>query len=179
MPVGTVGANGGDGDGKIAIVGVACRAPGASTPAELWSLLRAGRDAVGEPPAERAGLGGAAATAQGGYVERAFEFDYGFFEISPTEASRMDPQQRLLLQATWDALEDAGISPASIRGSRTGVFVGISHSNYADVLAPPRASRATRSWARGRRSASRPTASPICSTCAARASPSTRRAPRP
>ena len=135
-PVGTVAANGGGGDGKVAIVGIACRLPGASTPAELWSLLRAGRDAVGEPPAERAGLGGAAATAQGGYVERAFEFDYGFFEISPTEASRMDPQQRLLLQATWDALEDAGISPASIRGSRTGVFVGISHSNYADVLAP-------------------------------------------
>ncbi|MGX7828815.1 type I polyketide synthase [Actinokineospora sp. 24-640] len=117
----------------IAVVGLACRLPGAGNPREFWELLRGGVDAVGtvppgrwEPVDER--------TARGGFIEGVDLFDAGFFRVSPREAAGMDPQQRLLLELSWEALEDAGISPDAVRGGRVGVYVGASSADYALLL---------------------------------------------
>jgi len=125
----------------IAVVGLACRLPGAASPAELWSLLKAGTDAVAEIPPDRWDVNGffhpdpnrpgKMYTRAGGFIADIDKFDAGFFGISPREARRIDPQQRILLELTWEALEDAGIVPARLAGSQTGVFVGISVSDYA------------------------------------------------
>ena len=127
----------------IAVVGLACRLPGAASPAELWSLLKAGVDAVGEIPPERWDVNGffhpdpnrpgKMYTRAGGFIADIDKFDAGFFGISPREARRIDPQQRILLELTWEALEDAGIVPARLAGSQTGVFIGISVSDYATL----------------------------------------------
>lgn len=125
-----------------AIIGMGCRLPGgANSPEEYWALLSEGRDAVSFIPAERwpvsryfdenADAPGKMYIREGGFLDCSpYDFDPRFFGISPKEAKALDPQQRLLLETAWEALEDAGINPASLQGSRTGVFIGISSSDY-------------------------------------------------
>ncbi|MEU6238186.1 type I polyketide synthase, partial [Kitasatospora sp. NPDC047058] len=123
----------------IAIVGMSCRFPGGvRSPEGLWELLDAQRESVAGLPQDRGwvfgdadGSGvGAAEVQAGNFIYDATRFDAGFFGISPREALSMDPQQRLLLEVAWEALERAGIDPASLRGSATGVFAGASASGY-------------------------------------------------
>ncbi len=118
-----------------AIVGMACRFPGAPDLPAYWELLADGRHAISAVPASRWDAGvEPASTRQGGFIEGVAEFDAAFFGISPREARSMDPQQRVLLQTAWHALEDAGIAPHTLAGSRTGVFVGVSLTDYRDLM---------------------------------------------
>lgn len=111
----------------IAIVGLSCRFPGAPDAAAFWRLLSSGADALTEPPVGRwAGAG----PPRGGFLDRIDEFDPEFFGISPREAPHVDPQQRLMLELMQEALDDAGIPPSSLAGSRTGTFVGAMWSEY-------------------------------------------------
>lgn len=120
----------------IAIIGMACRFPGeASTTEELWEQLSEGTDAIRSVPKNRWSIPPEEAyLSQGGFIEDIAGFDSGFFELSPKEAISLDPQQRWLLEVTWEALEHAGIAPRTLHGSQTGVFVGISHADYAHRL---------------------------------------------
>ncbi|MCO1582763.1 acyltransferase domain-containing protein, partial [Crossiella sp. SN42] len=118
----------------IAVVGLACRLPGADGPAEFWRLLSEGRDAVTTVPADRWDAGEFDHPGQGGFLDRVDLFDPGFFGIAPREAAAMDPQQRLVLELGWESLEHAGIRPGALVGSRSGVFLGAAAEDYA-VLA--------------------------------------------
>lgn len=129
----------------IAIVGMACRLPGGvRRPEQLWQLLVEERDAVTEVPPDRWDVPaffdpdpeaqGKSYTFAGGFVDGLELFDPGFFGISPREAVSLDPQQRLLLEGTWQALESAGIRPDTLDGSRSGVFVGVTSTDYAQRI---------------------------------------------
>ncbi|MDV9168538.1 SDR family NAD(P)-dependent oxidoreductase [Streptomyces sp. W16] len=130
----------------IAIVGIGCRYPGEVTgPDSLWNLVLAGRDVVGDLPANRGwdteslydpvpGRVGKASSRTGGFLYDAADFDAGFFGLSPREATAMEPQQRLLLEVSWEALEHAGLDAESLRGTDTGVFAGVIAQEYGPRL---------------------------------------------
>ena len=124
----------------IAIVGMACRFPGSPDLASFWRLLQTGGNAVTEGiPGSGVGRVGELypsgevqnpACRFGAFIEDIDQFDAEFFRISPIEAQLLDPQQRLMLETSWQALEDTGIDPERLKGSRTGVYIGISNMDY-------------------------------------------------
>ena len=124
----------------IAIVGMSCRFPGGVvTPEQLWDVVSSEQDVVSSFPTDRGWdlsslRAGASLAQEGGFLADLASFDAGFFGISPREALGMDPQQRMMLELTWEALERAGLDPAGLRGSQTGVFVGTNGQDYADLV---------------------------------------------
>ncbi|MBV6451961.1 MAG: Phthiocerol/phenolphthiocerol synthesis polyketide synthase type I PpsC [Anaerolineales bacterium] len=133
----------------IAIIGIGCRFPGgADSPEKFWALLRDGVHVVSEIPSNRIDVEtyydsrpatpGKIMTRWGGFLENIDQLDASFFGIAPREAERLDPQQRLLLELAWEALEDAGILPSQLVGTRTGVFAGIWLNDFeARLFADP------------------------------------------
>ncbi|MGB3533735.1 MAG: type I polyketide synthase, partial [Microcoleaceae cyanobacterium] len=126
----------------IAIIGLDCRFPGgANTPEAYWELLKNGVDAITEIPSYRwdidkyydsnPDIPGKMYTRYGGFIDAVDQFDPQFFGISPREAISLDPQQRLLLEVSYTAVENAGQSPQNLRGSKTGVFIGICFDDYS------------------------------------------------
>jgi acyl transferase domain-containing protein/acyl carrier protein len=126
----------------IAVVGIGCRFPGGVTdPESYWQLLSNGIDAVTEVPPDRWSIAetydpnpdavGKTYTKWGGFIDDVDKFDAPFFGISPREAPSIDPQHRMLLEVSWEALENAGIAPTSLAGTRTAVFLGMSSHDYS------------------------------------------------
>ncbi|WP_424097237.1 SDR family NAD(P)-dependent oxidoreductase [Moorena producens] len=126
----------------IAIIGMGCRFPGeANTPEQFWHLLRNGVDAITEVPLDRWNIDeyydpdpetpGKVYTRNAGFLHDIDKFEPGFFGISPREALSLDPQQRLLLEVSWEALEYAGIVPQNLKNSQTGIFFGITQTEYS------------------------------------------------
>ena len=134
----------GRGEGLIAVVGMACRFPGAENLSAFWRLLESGGSAVTHgSPAETTGRVGEMfpddvpvhdASRFGAFLSGIDQFDAEFFRISPLEAESLDPQQRLLLELSWEALEDAGVDPHRLVGSRSGVYVGIGSYEYQEIV---------------------------------------------
>jgi acyl transferase domain-containing protein len=130
-------------DEPIAVVGMACRVPGAANPAAFWELLRTGTDATGEVPPDRWDVAafydpdpkapGKACTRRGAFLDDVAGFDAAFFGVSPREAAEMDPQQRLFLEVGWEALEDAGLAADRLAGSSTGVFAAVTGADYTQM----------------------------------------------
>lgn len=114
----------------IAVVGIGCRFPSAPSPAAFWRLLCDGVSAVGEVPADRWPAGDGP-DRWGAFLDGVDLFDAEFFGISPREARAMDPQQRLALELGWEAMEDGGLVPETLRDMATGVFVGVTSGDYA------------------------------------------------
>ncbi|MEV6066661.1 beta-ketoacyl synthase N-terminal-like domain-containing protein [Nocardia sp. NPDC052001] len=133
-------------DDPIVIVGMACRFPGGiAAPEDLWRVVSTKSDVIEDFPADRGwpvdaiydpepGIPGKSYVREGGFLDGAGEFDAGFFGISAREALAMDPQQRLVLELAWEAFERARINPQSLRGSGTGVFLGINDMGYRSLL---------------------------------------------
>ncbi|HRI71462.1 MAG TPA: polyketide synthase, partial [Polyangium sp.] len=123
----------------LAIVGMACRFPGGVVnPADFWQMLHAGTDAVVEVPANRWNHGSNPqhpAARWAGLINDVDQFDGPFFGLARNEVVDMDPQHRFLLEVAWEALEDSGIPPERLAGTKTGVFIGISSRDYATLLA--------------------------------------------
>jgi acyl transferase domain-containing protein len=124
----------------IAVIGLACRFPGADNPEQFWQALLSGRDAVTEVPRDRWDMDacfdadprapGKSYSRWGAFLDRVDEFDAAFFGISPREAQQMDPRQRILLETAWEALENAALAPERLAGSNTGVFIGHMVGDY-------------------------------------------------
>jgi acyl transferase domain-containing protein/acyl carrier protein len=124
----------------IAVIGAACRFPGADNPEQFWQSLISGRDAVTEVPPDRWDVDatydpdpqapGKSYSRWGGFLDRIDEFDAAFFGVSPREAQQMDPRQRILLETAWEALENAALAPGRLSGSNTGVFIGHMVGDY-------------------------------------------------
>lgn len=130
---------------RVAIIGAAHRFPGASSTETFWQALREERDLVTSVAPDRWGQEafyhpdkqqpGTSYSFAAGSLGDIAGFDAGFFGISPREAAQMDPQQRLLLEMTWEAMEDAGVPPQTLRGGQCGVYVGVASLDYSYRMA--------------------------------------------
>jgi len=119
----------------IAIIGLSGRFPGADSVEEFWENLLNGRDCITKVPGDRHPYFQGDSTVDGGYLKcKVDEFDGNFFNLSPRDCGFVDPQQRLFLEASWESLENAGIPPSSLRGTSTGVFLGMSGKEYEAIL---------------------------------------------
>jgi polyketide synthase 5 len=130
----------------IAVIGMSCRLPGGiDSPEQLWEALLRGDDFVTEVPADRwdaeeyydpePGVPGRSVSKWGAFLDDVAAFDSDFFGITEREATAIDPQHRLLLETAWQAVEHAGLNPATVAGSQTGVFMGVTHNDYAYLAA--------------------------------------------